>query len=164
MQNLFKAYYHSPIGIIGIESSDTTIGAVFFADREGDASKNLPEVLLQCLTELDEYFAGKRKDFSVSLNQEGTEFQKKVWNHLMGIPFGKTVSYLDIAKRMANAKSIRAVGGANGKNKIAIIVPCHRVIGHNFELVGYAGGKWRKQWLLEHEGAINIGQRTLFDA
>ena len=162
MQSLFKAYYRSPIGMIEIESSDSAIGAVTFVDKEGDASENAPDVLLQCLKELDDYFAGRRKDFSVKLSQDGTEFQKKVWNELLGIPFGKTVSYLDIAKKLANAKSIRAVGGANGKNKIAIIVPCHRVIGHNFELVGYAGGKWRKQWLLEHEGAINNGQEKLF--
>src|SRR5271170_127041 len=163
MQNLFKAYFRSPIGIIEIECSETTIGVVSFVDKEGETSKNAPEVLLQCLKELEEYFSGKRKDFSVPLSQEGTEFQKKVWNELLGIPFGKTTSYLSIANKLDNAKSMRAVGGANGKNKIAIIVPCHRVIGHNFELVGYAGGKWRKQWLLEHEGSIRIGQKTLVD-
>jgi methylated-DNA-[protein]-cysteine S-methyltransferase len=162
MQNLFKAYYRSPIGILEVESSDTSVSVVSFVEREGESSKDAPPVLLQCLAELDEYFTGKRKDFSVSLDQYGTEFQKKVWNELLDIPFGKTTSYLNIAKKLSNAKSIRAVGGANGKNKIAIIVPCHRVIGNNFELVGYAGGKWRKQWLLEHEGAINIGQKTLF--
>src|SRR5205823_4102676 len=112
--------------------------------KVGETSQDVPPVLMQCLTELDEYFAGRRKDFSVNLSLEGTVFQKMVWNELLTIPFGKTTSYLNIAKKLANAKSIRAVGGANGKNKIAILIPCHRVIGHNFGLVGYAGGKWRK--------------------
>lgn len=135
---------------------------VSFVDKEEKPTESVPAVLLQCLQELDEYFKGKLKEFSVSLTQDGTEFQKKVWHELLNIPFGKTVSYLHIAKKLANAKSIRAVGGANGKNKIAIIIPCHRVIGNNYTLVGYAGGKWRKQWLLEHEGAINKGQGKLF--
>src|SRR4051812_39872101 len=163
MPNHFKAYYRSPIGLLEIESSEAAIEAVSFVEQQGEASGKIPNVLQQCIEELEEYFEGERKDFTVSLNQEGTEFQKKVWNQLLDIPFGKTVSYLHIAKKLANAKSIRAVGGANGKNKIAIIVPCHRVIGQNSSLVGYAGGKWRKQWLLEHEGAIGNGLQKLFD-
>jgi len=162
MQNLYKAYFNSPVGIIEVESTEDAVVAINFVEREGEPSGNIPPVMSQCLAELYEYFAGKRKSFSVRLNPEGTVFQKKVWNELLNIPFGKTSSYLALAKSIADEKSIRAVGGANGKNKIAILVPCHRVIGSNNELVGYAGGKWRKQWLLEHEGAMSNNQQKLF--
>ncbi len=162
MQDLFKAYCSSPIGILEVESSSDAIHAVNFVEREGEASANIPLVLKQCIEELKEYFSGTRNDFTVKLSMEGTVFQKKVWNELLHIPYGKTTSYLNMAKKLADEKSIRAVGGANGKNKIAIIVPCHRVIGHNFKLVGYAGGLWRKQWLLQHEGALVAAQQTLF--
>ena len=96
------------------------------------------------------------------MNQHGTDFQQRVWNELLGIPFGKTISYLELARRLGDIKSIRAAASANGKNNIVIVVPCHRVIGSHNDLVGYGGGIWRKRWLLEHEAKIAHGVQTLF--
>ena len=112
---------------------------------------DVPLLLKKCCKQLDEYFSGKRKTFDVPLDAKGTKFQKQVWRELQKIPFGKTLSYGDIAKKIKNPKASRAVGGANNKNPIAIVVPCHRVIGANGKLVGYAGGLHRKAWLLKHE-------------
>jgi methylated-DNA-[protein]-cysteine S-methyltransferase len=109
-----------------------------------------------------EYFAGKRTAFSVAIHQEGTEFQQKVWKELYEIPFGKTLSYADLAKKLGDPKCIRAAAAANGKNKIAMIVPCHRIIGTDQSLVGYAWGKARKRWLLQHEFRLAHGVQTLF--
>ena len=111
-------------------------------------------VIEQCISELEEYFSAKRKFFSFEMNLIGTDFQVKVWNELLNIPYGKTISYEELAVRVGDIKSIRAVGLANGQNPIAIVVPCHRVIGKNGDLGGYGGGLDKKVWLLEHEGAI----------
>src|SRR6476660_1550804 len=111
-------------------------------------------VLLKAEQQLREYFEGQRQIFSLDLDFDGTEFQKKVWNALLTIPFGETRSYGDIARQIGNPKSVRAVGAANGKNPIPIIVPCHRVIGSGGDLTGFGGGLERKRWLLEHEGAL----------
>ena len=100
--------------------------------------------------------------FDVNIDPEGTGFQHAVWKHLQQIPFGTTTTYISIAKKLNNPDSVRAVGLANGKNRIAIIIPCHRVIGANDSLVGYAGGLHRKKWLLEHEGNISGNNRSLF--
>jgi len=116
----------------------------------------------QCTEELIEFFAGRRKVFTVPVHQEGTDFQKRVWSELLEIPFGKTISYLDLSKKLGDPKAIRAAASANGKNKIAIIVPCHRVIGSDKTLVGYSGGLWRKKWLLQQEFRITHGVQTLF--
>lgn len=118
--------------------------------------------LTQCVEELIEYFNGNRLQFDIPVNQSGTAFQTNVWNELLTIGFGKTISYMQLAKQLGDPKCIRAAASSNGKNNIAIIVPCHRVIGSNQTLVGYAGGLWRKQWLLEHENKIANGVRTLF--
>lgn len=150
MEYIFKAYYNSPIGYIQILGNEHSIISLDFIDEiNNDEKRN--DLLNTCITELDEYFKGKRRSFSLNLLLDGTDFQKKVWNALINIPYGKTVSYKDIAKAIGNEKSARAVGNANNKNKIAIIVPCHRVIGSNGSLTGYAGGIWRKEWLLNHE-------------
>ncbi len=118
--------------------------------------------LIQCIEQLIQYFHGERRQFELIIEQEGTAFQKSVWNELMAIPFGRTISYLDLARRMGDTKATRAVAAANGRNNVAIIVPCHRVIGSNKELIGYSGGLWRKKWLLEHEMKIAHGVQTLF--
>ncbi|PRR77921.1 Methylated-DNA--protein-cysteine methyltransferase [Clostridium liquoris] len=150
MEHIFKAYYNSPIGYIQILGNEHSIISLDFIDEiNNDEKRN--DLLNTCITELDEYFKGKRRSFSLNLLLNGTDFQKKVWNALINIPYGKTVSYKDIAKAIGNEKSARAVGNANNKNKIAIIVPCHRVIGSNGLLTGYAGGIWRKEWLINHE-------------
>lgn len=124
--------------------------------------RHLPPLLIQCVEQLIQYFNGQRRIFEVPLHQEGTGFQQSVWGELVQIPFGRTISYIDLARRMGDPKSTRAVANANSKNAIAIIVPCHRVIGANRSLVGYAGGLWRKKWLLDLEAKVAFGVQTLF--
>lgn len=154
------AYYQSPVGELLIESDEDKIVTVnFLKDTKIEESRTA--VIEQCITELDDYFFRGRKFFTVELSLQGTDFQKKVWNELLTIPYGITISYEELAIRTGNIKSIRAVGLANGQNKIAIIVPCHRVIGKSGELVGYGGGLENKEWLLYHEGAL-LRQLSLF--
>ena len=123
-----------------------------------DASPLLDE----CEKELTAYFEGQLEEFSVPMRLTGTEFQNKVWSELMKIPFGKTISYTELALRLGDLKSIRAAGTANGKNNLPVLIPCHRVIGKNGSLVGFGGGLDRKHWLLRHEGAIPGEQMGLF--
>ena len=154
-------YYTSQIGELLIESEDDAITVVHFINNPKPEAENRTAVIDQCIEELEEYFFKGRKFFTVDLRPEGTEFQKKVWNELLTIPYGKTISYESLAIRIGNIKAIRAVGLANGQNPIAIIIPCHRVIGKSGELVGYGGGVEYKEWLLHHEGAL-LKQLTLF--
>jgi len=148
-----KTYYHSPIGWLEIQASrDAVTSLVVCGERKDDVCGDSP-ALVECVRQLDEYFNGRRKCFDLKVRQSGTEFQQSVWNALTTIPFGKTVSYGDVARMLNNPKSSRAVGAANGQNKVWIIVPCHRVIGANGAMTGYAGGIERKIWLLEHEGS-----------
>jgi methylated-DNA-[protein]-cysteine S-methyltransferase len=161
----FNAYYHSPVGLLKISGTEQYISEVSFHDnteKSGGNKKNLPPLLIQCIEQLIQYFNGERRSFDLPLNQEGTSFQKQVWSELTSIPFGKTISYLELAIKTGDPKATRAVANANGKNNIAIIVPCHRVIGSDKNLVGYGGGLWRKKWLLEHEMKIAHGVQTLF--
>lgn len=157
-------YYHSPVGILKISGTDQYISEVTFHDtsHKAEGGKNISPMLINCIEQLIQYFNGERRQFDLPLNQTGTPFQQEVWNHLLTIPFGKTISYLNLAKMTGDTKATRAVANANGKNNIAIIIPCHRVIGSNRELTGYAGGLWRKKWLLEHEAKIAHGMQTLF--
>lgn len=150
---LGRAYISSPVGDLVIESENDKIVTVGFL-RNDKAEEASTQVINQCISELDEYFSGQRKFFSFEMELRGTDFQVKVWNELLNIPFGKTISYEELAIRVGNIKSIRAVGLANGQNPIAIVVPCHRVIGKSGDLVGYGGGLDRKIWLLQHEGAM----------
>lgn len=163
--DIHKAYYSSPIGTIEITGNEEGIMSVYFIDGEIKAERFLKpitiDVINNCLLQLDEYFKGTRKQFDLKLNPEGTEFRKKVWEKLIKIPYGKTRSYLDIAKQMGDANANRAVGNANAKNPISIIVPCHRVIGNTGELIGYSGGMWRKEWLLNHENSTVFGKQTV---
>ncbi|MBI2730129.1 MAG: methylated-DNA--[protein]-cysteine S-methyltransferase [Sphingobacteriales bacterium] len=168
MQMLFCTYYHSPLGIIRICGTDRFVSEVHFMREEEIAlsdmtpSPVLPDVINECVEQLIEYFQGRRKNFTIPVYQDGTDFQQIVWNELLGIPYGKTVSYMTVSKRIGDTKAIRAVGSTNGRNKIAVIVPCHRVIGSHGDLTGYAGGLWRKKWLLDHEMKIAHGVQTLF--
>lgn len=148
---MYKVYYSSPIGSIEIVSDERSILELEFVEEMGQAHDKAPEVLKRALTQLDEYFKGKRKAFDLELKLNGTEFQKGVWQQLQKVPYGNTASYGEIAKAVGNEKASRAVGGANNKNKIAIIIPCHRIVGSKGEMTGYAGGIWRKEWLLQHE-------------
>lgn len=158
---LQTTYYKTPIGIAKIEGNNNGIQAISVVNEDVEISKNTPDCLQECITQLDEYFAGSRKEFDLKLNPQGTKFQKSVWKELLKIPFGKTRSYLEQTKQLGDVKAIRAVASANGKNPIWIVIPCHRVIGSDGSLTGYAGGIWRKKWLLEHEGVLQK-QHTLF--
>lgn len=154
------AIINTPLGKARIEGSIEGVSSITVLDSEIKDSNTIPEVLIDCVTQLNEYFNGTRQQFSLKLNPEGTEFQKRVWNELLNIPYGKTLSYLQLTKQLGDAKAIRAVANANGKNPIWIIIPCHRVIGSDGSLTGYAGGLHRKKWLLEHESPVK--QQSLF--
>lgn len=147
----------SPLGFTKIIGDVDGIVSIIVLNSEEKITDIIPLELEDCVFQLQEYFDGKRKVFDLRLNPEGTDFQKKVWNALLEIPYGKTVSYLDLSKRLGDVKAIRAVANANGKNPIWIIIPCHRVIGSDGSLTGYAGGLNRKQWLLEHESPYKQG-------
>jgi methylated-DNA-[protein]-cysteine S-methyltransferase len=153
-------YYSSPVGELYIAARNERITAVSFL-KESKQEEIATAATTQCIRELEEYFYKGRKFFTVEIELEGTEFQRRVWQELLTIPYGSTVSYQALAIRIGNIKSIRAVGLANGQNPIAIIVPCHRVIGKEGDLVGYGGGLENKEWLLYHEGAIRK-QLSLF--
>lgn len=152
------AYLHSPVGYLKIMGDEHGVTAVRFMDSEIVPSEIIPESLLSAITQLKEYFSKTRTEFQLKLNPEGTEFQKKVWKLLKGIPYGKTNSYQQMANALGDPKVIRAAASANGKNPIAIVIPCHRVIGSDGSLTGYAGGLYRKKWLLEHESPVKQGE------
>ena len=158
--------YNCELGVLKVSASDSHITEISFVSdvAKAEYEKIGPElrVLNICITELNAYFNGRLKKFSFSFLQSGSVFQQKVWGELSEIPFGKTISYLDLSKKLGNTKAIRAVASANGKNSLAIIVPCHRVIGSNGSLVGYAGELWRKKWLLNHEARYAHGVQALF--
>ena len=165
MGELHYTYYESPLGLLQIGGTDHYIGELSFVDNKDQLIHGEPgitEIMHQCTEQLIEYFHGKRQQFDLPIHQVGTEFQLRVWNKLLDIPYGKTISYLDLAKKLGDPKVIRAAATTNGKNKIAIIVPCHRVIGSDRSLTGYSGGMWRKKWLLQHEFKIAHGVQTLF--
>ena len=147
----YKAYYKSPLGPIEIVGVRDSILSLDFVDEELAGDVDLPFCLKTCLKQIDEYFRGKREAFLLKLDPQGTNFQKLVWQQLVKIPFGEVVSYGEIASTIGKPKACRAVGRANGSNSIAIIIPCHRVIGSDGRLTGYGGGLWRKEWLIKHE-------------
>ncbi|MDI6032546.1 methylated-DNA--[protein]-cysteine S-methyltransferase [Flavobacterium sp. LB2P84] len=153
------AYIKTPLGIATITGDENGISVISVSD-EGEVSNAIPIILQDAVFQLNAYFEGKRNDFDFKLNPKGTEFQQKVWKGLLEIPFGKTCSYMDLSKKLGDVKAIRAVASANGKNPLWIVVPCHRVIGTDGSLTGYAGGLWRKKWLLEHESPT--AQQSLF--
>ncbi len=148
---MFTEYLTTEIGLVEICANDTGVSSIYFvANKRHDTRIN--DITQKCKQQLIEYFTADRKSFELPLSPEkGTDFQKQVWNALTTIPFGQVTSYANIAHQINNPKAVRAVGAANGKNPISIIVPCHRVIGANGSLTGYAGGLERKQWLLQHE-------------
>lgn len=145
-----SCFIESPLGIAKIVGDENGIAQISLLD-DGVFSKEIPKVLQECVLQLQEYFEGIRTEFTFKVTPKGTDFQKRVWQELLNIPFGKTISYLDLAKKLGDIKVIRAAASANGKNPLWIAVPCHRVIGKDGSLTGYAGGLWRKKWLLDHE-------------
>jgi methylated-DNA-[protein]-cysteine S-methyltransferase len=155
-------YYQTPVGVARITGEDNFITSISILDGEFEIKPTDSPLLKLAMTQLDDYFAGERKIFDLPLRQNGTEFQQKVWEQLLKIDYGTTISYLQQSKLMQNPLGIRAIAAANGKNSLWIVVPCHRVIGSNGSLTGYAGGLWRKQWLLDHEArTMGIGQTKL---
>lgn len=161
-KELFSYYIETPIGCLYLQSDDEFLLSVSFADKTGTNSNFQPEILKQAILQLKEYFNGSRKVFDLKLAPEGTEFQKKVWMFVQDVKFGQTESYLYIAIKTGSDKNTRAVGMANGKNPIPIIIPCHRIIGTNKKLTGYAGGLERKRWLLGHELQHTPNKQLLF--
>jgi len=157
---IYHTYIQSPIGAMAISGDEDFVSSVAFVEGVGEETAHLPKVIRDCKKQLEEYFAGTRQGFDLMLSQAGTDFQRQVWGELCHIPYGKTTSYMQLAKNLGDIKAIRAVGTANGRNNLAIIVPCHRVIGSNGTLVGYAGGLDRKKWLLDFE-ARPTGQQVL---
>lgn len=153
------SFIESPLGIAKIVGDENGISEISVLS-EGAVTTEIPAQLQECVSQLREYFDGQRNHFDFKLNPQGTDFQQRVWQELLNIPFGKTMSYLDLSKKLGDVKAIRAVASANGKNPLWIVVPCHRVIGTDGSLTGYAGGLWRKKWLLEHESPSK--QQSLF--
>ncbi len=153
------AYLQTPIGFTKFEGDEEGLTSIKVLNEQKPIGI-IPDVLHDAIVQFQEYFNGNRKEFNLKLNPSGTNFQKKVWHALMDVPFGKTLSYMELSKKLGDPKAIRAVAAANGKNPIWIVVPCHRIIGSDGKLVGYAGGLHRKKWLLEHESPAK--QITLF--
>lgn len=154
------AIIDTPLGLLELKGTSEGLDSITHINSKKPISKEIPSPLKDTVKQLKEYFANKRTEFSIKLLPQGTDFQKRVWKELEQIPHGKTVNYLEIAKRLGDPKVIRAAASANGKNPISIIIPCHRVIGSDGSLTGYAGGLQRKKWLLEHESPVKQG--TLF--
>lgn len=150
----------SPLGFTKIVGDEDGISEVTILNSEEKETAIIPVVLEDCVIQLQEYFKSNRTMFDLNLNLQGTDFQKKVWKQIEQIPYGKTISYLELSKQLGDIKAIRAVANANGKNPLWIIIPCHRVIGSDGSFTGYAGGLHRKQWLLEHESPFK--QQSLF--
>ncbi len=148
---MYQTQLSSPLGPISVHSDGACITAVEFGSAKLNEASEC-EVLLRAKAQLEDYFAGRLQTFDLPLSPEGTTFQQRVWQALTKVPFGQTTSYASIAQAIENPKGVRAVGMANSKNPIAIVIPCHRIIGANGTLTGYAGGLDKKAWLLQHEG------------
>lgn len=159
MNTIHQAFLKTPVGYLEVTGSEKGIRTLYFLDFKVKPQP-VPIVLRACMHQLEEYFHGNRRTFDLKLDLAGTPFQIRVWYELLKVPYGTTITYLELARRIDNLKAIRAVGGANGHNPLSIIVPCHRIIGSDGRLVGYRGGLKRKKWLLEHEHAF--AQRDLF--
>ena len=154
------AFIQTPLGVAKLEGGTNGLSSIVVLNTDEPLTDIIPESLEDAVYQLREYFEGQRQEFNLTLNPEGTDFQKRVWRALQEIPLGKTVSYLQLSKTLGDPKAIRAVAAANGRNPLWIVVPCHRVIGSDGSLTGYAGGLHRKKWLLEHESPAK--QQTLF--
>jgi len=159
---MISVYYPTPIGYVRITENDGFITSIYMLDGEFETHPPETPLLKKAVQQLDEYFRGERKDFDLPIKQQGSDFQQQVWDELSKIEYGKTISYLDQSKRMNNPLGIRAIAAANGKNPLIIVVPCHRVIGSDGNLIGFGAGLWRKKWLLEHEAKVlGVGQTKL---
>ena len=162
MENIFKTTVETPIGYLELTTNHDFLLSIEFSEAFMQSSGYQPGILKETVSQIDEYFKGIRKEFKLNLQPAGTDFQMKVWEQVKKVPFGKTVSYLEIANQTGSKNNTRAVGLANGKNPIPIIIPCHRVIGVNGKLTGYAGGLEKKRWLLQHELNYSNNSNRLF--
>ena len=162
MDNIFKTTVQTPIGYLELTTNHIYLLSVAFTDNYLQPSGYQPNILMETTKQIGEYFRGVLKEFNLNLQPAGTDFQINVWEQVMKVPFGETVSYLEIAKLTGSKNNSRAVGLANGKNPIPIIIPCHRIIGINGKLTGYAGGLDRKKWLLNHELQFTHHRNLLF--
>ena len=159
----YSVTMNSPIGVLKLGSDERNLKMITFDAEHADSEDFIPDILLMAKSQLEEYFAGKRVRFDLPIDPDGTEFQQRVWNEITSVGFGLTKSYCKIAQSLGNDNSSRAVGMANGKNPLPIVIPCHRIIGNNGKLTGYSGGINRKIWLLLHERTIS-GTNGLFSA
>lgn len=159
---MYQKYISSPIGWLLIKTTEKAVVRISFQDSLEENSPDHPRILKQTELQLKQYFDGKRKEFDLHLSPEGTPFQKKIWKLVSNVAYGQMVTYLDIAKQTGSDKNTRAVGMANGKNPIPVIIPCHRVIGSDKKLTGYAGGIAKKRWLLQHELKFSENNNLLF--
>jgi methylated-DNA-[protein]-cysteine S-methyltransferase len=159
---IYTYYFDSPLGFLKISTDTTFLLSINFESNSGPSSSDPPRIMNNTIQQLKEYFNGSRKVFNLKLNPSGTEFQKNTWEQVKKIPYGKTTSYLNIAIQTGSENNTRAVGTANGKNKIPIIIPCHRIIDINGKLTGYSGGIDKKKWLLNHERAHSVNTELLF--
>lgn len=157
----YKLSFQGPLGFLILKSDGEAITEISFSEIDIH-EQNSNDVLTECKNQMQDYFSGKSLVFNLPLQPKGTEFQQKVWAELLKIPYGETITYLELAVRLGDAKAVRAVGTANGRNPIAIVIPCHRVIGAGNKLTGYAGGIWRKKALLELEMKCTPNKQTLF--
>ena len=156
-------FHDTPLGTARITETDGFISAIsILDDLPIEQTSESTSALSEATKQLDEYFAGERRKFDFPIKQIGTDFQKQVWEELMNIDYAKTITYTQQSEKMKNPLAIRAIAAANGKNHLWVVVPCHRVVGASGDLTGYAGGLWRKQWLLEHEAKVaGVGQTRL---
>lgn len=160
---MYEAYHKTPLGFVRICADDNAVTSVSIRDESHEETVSPSPIVNLVIKQLGEYFSGDRREFDLPLDQPGSAFQKDVWTNLMKVKFGATMSYQQLSHQMANPLAIRAIAAANGRNMLWIIVPCHRIIGSDGSLTGYAGGLWRKQWLLDHEARIcGTGQTKLF--
>lgn len=147
----YSIYINSPVGILKLVSNETDLISLSFCNEKDEDSNIIPEILIETIKQLEEYFKGERKIFELNISPEGSTFQKSVWNLVLAVPFGKTSTYNEISKLTHITGNMRAIGSANGKNPLPIIIPCHRIIGSNGKLTGYSGGLESKKWLILHE-------------
>ena len=162
METIFYTFCNSPVGWLKLTSNRDCLLSLSFEEMKGESSPEIPQILKDGVQQLDEYFKGSRKEFNLKLAPQGSGFQQNIWKLVENVKYGQTASYLEISVQSGSAKNTRAVGLANGKNPIPIIIPCHRIIGSNGKLTGYAGGLERKRWLLLHEQHYTTHNDRLF--
>lgn len=158
----FILFYDSPVGILKLVSNATHLKSISFCNKKENDSEIIPEILLETINQINEYFSGKRKIFNLKTDPEGSSFQKTIWKLVLNVPYGETTSYNEISRQTGIKGNVRAVGSANGKNPLPIIIPCHRIIGSNGKLTGYSGGLERKKWLILHEKSHSKNPQLLF--